>query len=140
MAHKNKNLLTLYIYGGRLNLTHQSAQGTRRIRSFVHAAQKKALPNLDRIVEIYGRGIPGEQGRQGKKLRTLTWKFTTGVGKALVPQMTNKLAQFVRRRHRINNDFAYEIKNLEANKLVKYSQLSRITKITAAFGFLNYRK
>ena len=62
----------------------------------------------------------GKKGRPGKNLRTLTRKFTTGVGKALVPQMTNKLAQFVRTRHRINYDFAYEIKNLETNELVKY--------------------
>ena len=68
--------------------------------------RKDAFPNLDRIVELYDRGIPGEQGRPGKKQRTLTWMFTTGV----VPQMTNKLKQFVRTRHKIYYQFAYDLK------------------------------
>ena len=76
--------------------------------------RKKSLPYNDRI--------PGEQGRPGYQLKTLTWKFTTGVGKALLPQMTNKLAQFVRTRHRINYDFAYQIKNLETKEIEKYNK------------------
>ena len=53
--------------------------------------KKDAFPNLDRIIELFDRGTPGEQGRPSKKQRTLTWKFTTGVAKPLAPQMTNKL-------------------------------------------------
>ena len=82
--------------------------------------KKDALPNLDRIVELYDRGTPGEQGRPGKKQRTLTWKFTTGAAKLLVPQMTSKLKQSVRTKHKINHHFAYELKNVETNELVIY--------------------
>ena len=53
--------------------------------------RKDAFPSIDCIVELYGRGTPGEQGKPGKKQRTLTWMFTKGIAKPLVPQMANKL-------------------------------------------------
>ena len=31
--------------------------------------RKDAFPNLDRIIELYERGISGEQGRPGKKTK-----------------------------------------------------------------------
>ena len=57
----------------------------------------------DRIVEIYDVGALGEEGRPGRRQRTLTWRFTRGLSKPLVPQMLNKLKHSVRTRHKVNH-------------------------------------
>ena len=82
--------------------------------------RKDAFPNLDRIVELYDRGISGKQGRPGKKQRTLTLKFTPRDAKPLVPQMVNKRKQFIRTRHKISYQFAYELKHIETNEPLVY--------------------
>ena len=74
----------------------------------------------ERIVEIYDVGALGEEGRPGRRQRTLTWRVTRGLSKPLVAQMLNKLKHSVRTRHKVNQRFAYNLRKIENNENVAY--------------------
>ena len=143
MVHKN-NILSNPIYMAGSPAAHISQRELLEEFDPLYTRRRKnALPNLDRIVEFYDSGTPGEQGRPGKQQRTLAWKFTTGVTKPLVPQMINKLKQVVRTRHKINYQFGYELKNIETNDIMiyyKYQNSPWVSKLSQAKARLQTQK
>ena len=77
-----------------------------------------AMP--ERIVELYDAGERGEQGRLGKRRRTIKLRFHRGLTKPLVPQMLHKIKRSVYTRHKVNLRFAYRLRNIETNEYAVY--------------------
>ena len=66
-----------------------------------------------RIEEIFDRGGErGLQGRGGGMRRTIKFRFERGLTKSIVPQMMNKIKQFVHTRHKLNFRYGYETSRL----------------------------
>ena len=62
----------------------------------------------------------GEQGRLGRRRRTIRWRFHRGLTKPLVPQMLHKIKHSVQIRHKVNLRFAYRLRNIENNACTVY--------------------
>ena len=73
-----------------------------------------------RIIELYDADERGEQGRLGRRRRTIRWRFHRGLTKPLVPQMLHKIKHSVQTRHKVNLRFAYKLRNIEDNKYTVY--------------------
>ena len=71
-----------------------------------------------RIEEIYDRGERGLQGRGAGIRRTIKFCFERGLTKPLVPQMMNKIKQFVQTRHKLNFRYGYKLRNIETDEYI----------------------
>ena len=57
---------------------------------------------------------------QVKNKELLPGRLPHGGAKALLPQMVNKLKQFIRTKHKISYQFAYKLQHIETNELLVY--------------------
>ena len=71
----------------------------------------------ERIVDLYDVDEIGEQSRgRRRRRRTIKWRFDKGLTRPLVFRMIRKIRYNVRRRHKLNYRFAYELLNIETNE------------------------
>ena len=78
-----------------------------------------------RIVGLYEVTEHGEQGRGAERRRTIKWRFDTILSHSLVSRMLHKIRSNVRRRHKINYQSAYELRNIETNEyIVRYRNIN----------------
>ena len=73
-------------------------------------------PLPQRIVGLYEVEELGEQGRGAGRRRTIKWRFDKILTHSLVSRMLHKIRPNVRRRHKLNYRYAYELRNIETNE------------------------
>ena len=84
------------------------------------ARSNEIVEDFDPLHEPYDGGEPGEQGRGGRRMRTIRWRFDRGLTEPLVRQMLNRIEHFVQTRHKVNLRYGYRLRNTETNVYMIY--------------------